>query len=243
MHPNFLYFENLIDFSSILGLFGAGCRRWASGDDAHWEWCSRRWIICYPGNTFADGVKGAALHQVYWVTHFSKAMQIMHEKYDLNNEITQVKPLMSRFSWRKQNHLYTETITIPWFPAKILLLHMDFLPYSFCQNFCSPKSEYEEGVELFHLAPASFQPLCSLMETAASRVIPVHHSLQTNPGQTGGCLLGIKQGKLYKTTADSHLHKSQKSRSRSQKQFQFRFVSYLQKANFLLPPSKWCLSS
>lgn len=40
-HPNFLYFENLIDFNSILGLFEAGCRTRASGDDAHWEWCSR----------------------------------------------------------------------------------------------------------------------------------------------------------------------------------------------------------
>lgn len=42
------------------------------------------------------------MHQVYGVTHFSKDMQIMHEKYALYNEITQVKPLMSRFSRGKK---------------------------------------------------------------------------------------------------------------------------------------------
>lgn len=62
-----------------------------------------------------------------------KTCKTMHEKYALNNEITQVKPLISRFSWEK-NPLSTETIPISWFPSKLLLFHIDTSPYLFCQN-------------------------------------------------------------------------------------------------------------
>lgn len=180
-----------------------------------------------------------------------KTCKTMHEKYALNNEITQVKPLISRFSW--ENSLEYRNYTDLVISFKITVIPHWYFTVSFLSKLASAAQNLNVNREWNFdiLLPHQLRPLCSLIKRAVSWVIPTHHSRAAEQVLAKQedilWVLSEEECRKWRCTRIYTNPRCQGARLRSG--FNFVFSVILQSAHISLPSAndayahKYCLCS